>query len=174
MWIRRIAAILAAAGFGLWDAAIASWFPEPLTAVKFGLPFVVILSVFFRQERAVTAAIACGVVMDVFLPSNAGFVSVRYVLIALALYVIRQHILTNRSLIGVAALGALAVCMNRLLLMTAEALQTLLGRSVIPEASPPFWAESLWMLLAVVSVFLVLAAFGRRFLPLVSMKERGY
>lgn len=114
------------------------------------------------------AAIASGIILDIFLPSNAGLVSIRYLLIAVAIYSLRQHILTNRSLIGVIVLGVLSVFANRILLVIIEPVQSMLGRNVIPEELSAFWAELLWMVFIMVFMFLIFAAFSRRFLPLVS------
>lgn len=173
MWSRRLITILIAIAFGLWDATVAPWFPGSVSAIKLTLPFVVVLAVFSRQERAVMAAIASGVILDIFLPSNAGLVSVRYLLIAVAIYSLRQHILTNRSLIGVSVLGALSVFTNRILLIIIEPVQSMLGRNVIPEEPPVFWAELLWMVFVMVFIFLLFAAFSRRFLPLVSRSTKS-
>ncbi len=168
MWSRRITVLCIAIIAGLWDAAIAPWFPGWTTAIRFTLPLVVVLAVFSQQERAVMAAIAGGVILDIFLPSNAGLVSIRFMLIAVAIYSLRQHIITNRSLIGVSVLGALAVFINRILLRAIECSQSVLGKAVIPEEQSVFWIELLLMLFTIVSMFLLFAAFSKRFLPLVS------
>jgi hypothetical protein len=174
MWFRRPVTVIAALAFGIWDACVSTWFPGMMTAVTFSLPFVVVLSAFSVRERAITAAIASGIMLDIFLPSNAGMVSMRFLLVALAVYSLRRYVFTNRSLIGAAVLGAFAVLLNRILLLTIEPLQSFLGRSVIPESTNPFWTEFIWMLVVTGLVFVLFALFTRRFLPLVSRAaERG-
>jgi hypothetical protein len=174
MWFRRPVTVIAALAFGIWDACVSTWFPGMMTAVTFSLPFVVVLSAFSVRERAITAAIASGIMLDIFLPSNAGMVSMRFLLVALAVYSLRRYVFTNRSLIGAAVLGAFAVLLNRILLLTIEPLQSFLGRSVIPESTNSFWTEFIWMLVVTGLVFVLFALFTRRFLPLVSRAaERG-
>lgn len=170
-WSRRIAVIIIAVAFGLWDAAVIPWFPWPLSAIKLTLPFVAVLAVFSRYERAVTAAIAGGIVLDVFLASNAGLVSIRYLLIALVVSSLRRHVFTDRSLIGVSVLGALSVLADRIFLFFLEAIQSLLGRVVIPEEPAAFWASLCWTIAVMVTMFFLFTAFGKRFLPLVSQRS---
>jgi hypothetical protein len=174
MWFRRIVTVIMAVALGIWDACVSTWFPGMLAAITLSLPFVTVLSAFSVRERAVTAAIASGVILDIFLPSNAGLVSTRFLLVALAVYSLRRHVFTNRSLMGAVALGAFAVLLDRALLFALEALQPLFGRSVIPESAPSFWVEMFWMLMVTGLAFLLFALFTKRFLPLVSRAaERG-
>lgn len=168
MWLRRFFTVLIAVLFGLWDATIAPWFPGLLATVTFSLPFVTVLATFSREERAITAAIASGIMLDIFLPSNAGFVSVRYLIIAMFIFLLQQRLFTNRSLIAVSVLGAIACVSDRLLLLVFTQLQHLLGRTVIPEASSPLLAEVAWIVFVMAITFLLFAAFSKRFLPLVS------
>ncbi len=173
MWSRRIGVVFIAVLAGLWDATIAPWFPAPLDAITCTLPFVVALAAFSSRERSVMAAIAGGIVLDILLPSNGGLVSIRYVLIALGVVALAQHVFTNRSFFGVSVLGAFSVTADRLLLPLLEALQRLLGRSIIGESSAGFVAECIWMVAVLCTTFLLFIAFSKRFLPLVSRTVSG-
>lgn len=173
MWSRRLSVISIAVLAGLWDATISPWFPAPLDGVTWTLPFVVMLALFSARERSVTAAIAGGIVLDVFLPSNGGLVSIRYILIALAVMTLSQHVFTNRSFFGISVLGAFSVAADRLLLPVLEAFQRLFGRTIISESSASFVAECLWMVAVLCTVFLLFIAFSKRFLPLVSRTAPG-
>lgn len=172
MWTRRITTVFLALFAGYWDATISPWVPGSLGAVQISLPLVLVFSAYSSEERAITAALASGVVLDVFLPSNAGLVSIRYVAIALLIRLLAQNVLTNRSLVSAYAMGAASVLLNRLLLALLEGGSALVGRATIPEPHAGILAELVWMLLCMTGVFLVFAAFTKRFLPPISRTDQ--
>src|SRR3989344_4852113 len=125
---RHIITVVLALLAGLFDATVASWFPGNLMAIRLPLPLVPVLAAFSSLERAVPAALASGIVLDVLLPSSSGFVTFRYVALALAVAALSRPILTHQS----------------------------------------FIAEALWLAACITFVFVLFAAFTRRFLPPVS------
>lgn len=156
---------------GIWDVAIATWFPHPLNAITVTLPLTVVLAVFSKRERALIAAIVGGLVLDLFLPSGAGLVSVRYAFIALALHALARNILTNRSFIGVSTLGLLAVLANRLLFILFGWIERLLKLATIHQSPVALLAEVVWMVFIMTGTFVLFVAFSKRFLPLVSRQQ---
>jgi cell shape-determining protein MreD len=173
MWVRRIVAILIAFTAGLWDAGVSGWLPGPFAAITASLPLVVATGVFSTSERALTMAVLSGMVLDIYLPSNAGFVTLRYVLIVLIVRALTDRWLTNRSLAGVLAISGLAVLINRLILFVSEYAVAAAGADVTAEAHASVSAELIWMMATVTVVFMLIAAMTRRFLPLVSREHES-
>lgn len=157
---------------GLWDVGVTTWLPGPLAAVSFALPFVVLTAIFSKAERSLTVAVISGMILDIYLPSSAGFVTLRYVAIALAVRALTERLLTNRSLAGVLALSAFGVLANRALLLVLESIAGLGAAGFIPEANAPLVAELVWCFAISTMTFMMIAALTKRFLPLVS-REQG-
>lgn len=168
MWSRRIITVALALLAGLFDATVATWFPGNLTAFRLALPFVTVLAAFSSLERAVSAALAAGVVLDVLLPSSGGFVTIRYVTLALGVAALSRTLLTNRSLMGAYALGLIALVIDRVLLVIVGTVTRAFAPGAIPEIRASFFAEALWLAACITLIFLLFAAFTRRFLPPVS------
>jgi hypothetical protein len=164
MWTRRIIALLLGIMAGLFDVTVSSWFPGNVNAVRIGLPLVAVIAAFSVQERSLVAAVGIGIVADTLMPST-GFMTIRLVLIALAIHALAQGLLTNRSLPGVIALGLIALAFDRLLLTLFMFAQQLVGRPSVYETHAAFWAEALWMSFVMTGVFIIFVAFTRRFLP---------
>ncbi|OGL73771.1 hypothetical protein A3E39_03490 [Candidatus Uhrbacteria bacterium RIFCSPHIGHO2_12_FULL_60_25] len=165
---RHIITVVLALLAGLFDATVASWFPGNLMAIRLALPLVTVLAAFSSLERAVPAALASGIVLDVLLPSSSGFVTFRYVALALGVAALSRTILTNRSLMGAYALGFVALVIDRVLLFAMNLLTRAFTSSAIPEIRASFIAEALWLAACITFVFVLFAAFTRRFLPPVS------
>jgi hypothetical protein len=164
MWIRRIIALFLGIMAGLFDVTVSSWFPGNLTAIRLSLPLVALIAAFSVQERSLVAAVGIGFVADTLMPST-GFVTIRILLIALAVHALAQGLLTNRSLPGVITLGLIALVLDRSLLAIFLFAQRIVGRPPIYELHAALWAEALWMAFVITVVFLLFAAFTRRFLP---------
>src|SRR3989344_6425926 len=170
MWYRRLLIVLASILAALFDVTISSWLPGSFGAIRVALPLVIVLAAFSSLERALTAAIVGGMIMDLFLPSF-GAIMVRYVLIAFIIRGLAQTYVTNRSIIGSLALGIMGVITDRLLLLLAVAVRGLMPLPFIPEAHPPLFAEFFWIMIVMVLTFVLLAAFTRRFMPLVTNRR---
>jgi hypothetical protein len=164
MWLRRIIALFLGIVAGLFDVTVAVWFPGNLTAIRIGLPLVALIAAFSVQERSLVAAVGVGIVADTLMPST-DFVTIRLLIIALAVHALAQRLFTNRSLPGVVALGIIALALDRTLLALYVFAQQVVGRSPILELHAALWAEALWMVFVMTVVFLLFVAFTRRFLP---------
>jgi hypothetical protein len=170
MWSRRVLVAFLGILAGLFDAAVSSWFPGSWIAVRVSLPLVVILAAFSSQERALTAAIAAGFVLDVFLPSF-GFVTLRLAAIAFVIRALAQRFFTNRSLPGSLALGFAGIMLDRALLAGGTFLAGAWTSSVlIAEVRAGWIAEAVWMAVAMGVAFIAMAALTRRFLPPVTRR----
>ncbi len=169
MWSKRLLLFCLAIGIGLWDACIASWLPGYGVAVQVGLVFTVMLAIFSSPERWVVGAIVSGGVADLFLPSNAGFLPLRFLLVGLVIFYLSQRLLTNRSLTSVVLLSGGAVVVDRALSWIFEEFQTWIGRSVTFEAHAPLLFSLLWSCTVGAVVFSIFVLFSKRFLPLIAI-----
>lgn len=173
MNIRTIFIILVAIAVGIWDACISSWLPAPLNAIRFILPLTVILSAFSTSRaRVMIAAVIAGVTFGLLAPSNAGFVFFRMVCVALVVMFLAARILTNRTLVSAAAIGGIAVVLDRVLLMGFEWLIASTGHAVYYEDRASLIASAIWVAFLMMSFFVLSAAFSRRFLPILSRVDR--
>ncbi|HWR00061.1 MAG TPA: rod shape-determining protein MreD [Candidatus Methylomirabilis sp.] len=171
MWPRRLLTILLAFLAGVFDATVAVWLPGNLSALRLALPLVTVLAAFSSLERVASAALVSGIILDVFLPSSAGFVTIRYAVIALAISSLSQTLFTNRSLLGSQALGLFALVCDRTLQFIFSISASAVAGSVIPEVRPALWAEAVWLATCMASVFLLFVAFTKRFLPSLSRTD---
>lgn len=169
MWSRRLIIVAISLAAGIFDASIVSWFSGGWGAFRMSLPLVVLLAAFSSRERAVTAAVSAGLVLDLFQPSF-GLVAIRYALVALGMHAVAERYVTNRTLLGSLALGLAGVMTDRVALFLITALRGLSQRPFIPETHPLFWMEAGWTACVVGAAFLAFAAFGKRFLPLVTRR----
>ena len=173
MWSRRAITVLLAFIAGIFDATVAVWLPGELSALRLALPFLTVLAAFSSLERAVTAAFVSGVVLDALAPSSAGVVTIRYILVALAVSSLSQTLFTNRSLLGAQALGLFALAFDRALLFIFSFAARRIVPDVIPEIRPSLWVEAVWIAVVMAIVFVLFAAFTRRFLPPLSRTLAG-
>lgn len=170
MWFRRLFPLVVGLMVGLFDATVSVWFPGVFSSIRFALPFVVALAAFSSPSRALTAAVAAGVVLDAFLPT-IGFATFRFVGVVAAVFAASRVYLTNRALVGSLALGAVGFVADRVMRWGVAALGRMGDVQVIPDYSPPFLAEGGWVLLCVAVVFVARAAFARRFVPFASQSH---
>lgn len=174
MWSRRAITVLLAFIAGIFDATISIWLPGEMTALRLALPFLIVLAAFSTLERAVTAAFVSGIVLDALLPSSAGVVTIRYILVALAISSLSQTLFTNRSLLGAQALGLLALALDRTLLFIFTFAVHRVAPGAIPEIRPSLWVEAVWIAVVMAAVFVLFVAFTRRFLPPLSRTLSGH
>jgi hypothetical protein len=173
MNLRTALAILIAILAGVWDACVSIWLPAPLDAIRFVLPLAVVLVAFSSSKiRGPAVALAGGVAFDVLAPSNAGFMTLRIFIVALAVAALTARIFTTRSFMAAATIGIAAALIDRVLLIAFEMASTAVGRTVIMEARPSLLASTAWTALVVMAFFYAFAAFGKRFLPVVSRFDR--
>lgn len=170
MWSRRILVLIIGLLAGLFDVTVAPWLPGGLSAMRAVLPLVIISAAFSSWERCLTVAIAAGLVMDVLQPSF-GLVTLRLLLVASAIRILSQTYLTNRSATGSVALGILGLVVDRILLAMVTLMRDWVGGLFIPEVHPPFLAEAIWMTVCMGGVFVMFAAFTKRFMPLLTRRS---
>ncbi len=172
MNLRTAISILIAILAGVWDACVSTWMPAPFDAIRFVLPFTIVLVAFSSSRiRGPAVALAGGVAFDVLAPSNAGFMTLRIFIVALAVGALTARIFTTRSLAAAATIGVAAALIDRALLIAFETASSAIGRTVIMEARPSLLASTVWTALVVMAFFYAFAAFGRRFLPVLSRVE---
>lgn len=165
MWSRRIITVVLAFSAGIFDATVAVWLPGGFSALRLALPLLIVFAAFSSLERAATAALVSGVIIDALLPSSAGLVTIRFILVALAVSSLSQTLFTNRSLLGAQALGLFALALDRALLFFVSFAVRGLAPGAIPEIRPSLWVEAVWMAVVMAIVFILFVAFTRRFLP---------
>jgi membrane-bound metal-dependent hydrolase YbcI (DUF457 family) len=169
MWPRRILIILLGLFVGLCDATIVTWLGGSLSAMHLALPLVIILSAFSSLERALSAAIAAGLVMDALQPSF-GFVTLRLLIVAGVIRAAAQTYVTNRSFAGSAALGIIGLALDAMVLWGVTWIRGWSSVPFVREMPVPVVPGVIWMLVVMTATFVVFAAFTRRFMPLVSRR----
>lgn len=170
MWSRRIIVALLGILVGIIDVAVSVWFPGPWAAVRSVLPFVIVLAVFSSRERAVTAAIAAGLVIDVLVPSF-GLVTLRLTMVAFVIHALAQRFFSNRSLPGSFALGVAGILIDRALVFGVTTLAgAWTSRTFVTEVRVGWFAETVWMTAVMALSFFGVAALTRRFLPPVTRR----
>ncbi len=169
MWSKRLLVFCLAVGIGLWDACIAPWLPGYGMGVQAGLIFTAMLAIFSSPERWVVGAIVSGGVADLFLPSNAGFLPLRFLLVGFIVFYLSQRLFTNRSLISVVFLSGGSVIIDRAISWMFESVQVWIGRSVAFEVHAPLLFSLLWSCTVGAVVFSVFVLFSKRFLPLIAI-----
>ncbi|MEN9558380.1 MAG: hypothetical protein RL141_749 [Candidatus Parcubacteria bacterium] len=163
-WNRRALAGAIGLAAGMVDATVTVWFPGLFSVIRFALPGALAITVFSSLDRALVAAVAAGIVMDVLQPSF-GFTPIRLALVCVAVRFISQQYVTNRSLIGSVALGIVGLLIDRSILVGATWAHGFIGEAFIPEVHAPLWAEAAWVGACMAVLFLLFAAFSKRFLP---------
>lgn len=166
-WYRHLPPFFLGVLAGVFDVAVAPWLPGAWSGVRAALPLVILLSLFSRPRRSVVAAIAAGVVLDVFQPTF-GLVTLRFLAVIVAMGVVARLYLTNRSLWGSLALGGIGFLADRMSLWLVTRGVAFFGSEAIVEYRPPIVPELTWIACCIVVAFWVFALFTRRFMPLVS------
>lgn len=154
---------------GWVDAGISTWLPGEWTAVRASLPLVLALAMFSSRERALTAAVACGLVLDALLPSF-GLVTLRLLLVAAVIHALSARFFTSRSLIGASTLALAGLALDRAALFIITVARGFVGTPFIPETHAGLWAQAGWVVCSVGSTFLLFASFTRRFFPSVTRR----
>jgi len=167
MWYRHLPPLFLGLLAGLFDATVASWLSGWFVGIRAALPFVILLATFSRPRRAILAAIAAGVAIDVLQPVT-GLVTFRLLFVIAAITLVARLYVTNRSLVGSLTLGAIGFVADRVALWVVEAGIAFLNTEAFVEYRPPALLELLWIATCIFLAFWVFAAFTRRFMPLVS------
>ncbi|MFA5129620.1 MAG: hypothetical protein WC477_01725 [Patescibacteria group bacterium] len=169
MTIRSTALIsILALLLGAWDASAVSFLPGWLMGFRLMIPAIVALTIFSSRRVGLLAAVVGGCVTSLLFASSGGWIPLRYVICVMLVYELSHRIITNRSLFGVMTLAGIAALADWLLAFLFHWLTSFFTRGINPEAHGPILAEIVWSAFVVGIVFIVIAAFTRRFLPTVS------
>lgn len=164
--------ILLAILAGCWDASVLSWFSSLFSAMNLVLTYSVLLALFSSgYGKSLTAAFVGGMTADAFLASS-GWMPIRMVIAVLVVHTLSRYVFTNRSIWGICFLGSVAVLVDRLCLLIVDRIPLVTGGMRTLEAHAPVWMEIAWMCLLCSGVFVLIAAFSRRFHPTLSRVER--
>lgn len=169
---KYILVILLALLAGCWDAGVASWFSFPFSASKFVLVYSVLLALFSSgYGKSLTAAFVGGMTAETYLSSQC-WMPFRFMIAVAVVHTLARYVFTNRSIWGVCFLGSIAVVVDRTLLLIIERLPLISGGMRTIEAHPAIVVELAWICLVCTGVFILIAAFSRRFHPTLSRIER--
>lgn len=157
---------------GCWDSAVVSWFSSPFSAINLVLAYSVLLALFSSgYGKSLTAAFVGSLTADVFLASH-GLMPFRAIVAVLVVHTLSRYLFTNRSIWGICFLGSVAVFVDRLCLFVINRIPLMSGGIRTIEAHASIWVEIVWMCVLCSGVFILIAAFSRRFHPTLSRVER--
>ncbi len=169
MWSRRLLILLLGLAAGWIDVGVSTWLPGEWMGIRTSLALVLMLAMFSSRERAVTAAVAAGLVLDVLLPSFS-LMTLRLLLLSVAVHALSSRFFTSRSLLGASALALTGLAIDRVMIAIITSLRELGRSSFIPDVQAAVWAEGLWLLISVGVTFLIFASFTKRFFPSVTRR----
>ena len=138
-------------------------------AIRTSLALVLMLAMFSSRERAVTGAIASGLVLDVFLPSFS-LMTLRLLIVAVAVYALSSRFFTSRSLLGASALALTGLALDRVMVVLITAVRGFGSSPFVPDVQSAVWAEAIWLVAAIGVTFLLFASFTKRFFPSVTRR----
>ena len=169
MWSRRLLIVLLGLLAGWFDASVSTWLPGEWSGMRTSFALALALAMFSSRERMVTAAVASGIVLDIFLPSFS-LMTLRLLLISLAVHALSERFFTSRSLWGVAVLALSGLALDRVAISIITNLRGWTGTPFVPDVQAVVWAEGLWLLVSLGVTFVLFASFTRRFFPSVTRR----
>jgi len=168
---RLLFSVLFGLACGVWEVAVTPFLPAAFSIHPL-LPLLVIFVIASGRPRALAAAIAGGVIIDLFQPAFSDGATLRYVLIVLLLDLVSRHWLTNRSIYSAIALAFVGRVFER---FSAWLIGMLLH---LTEVTPYYWSNGasgwvpyLWDAMFVAAGFLLIALLTKRFLTLAQHGE---
>lgn len=168
MFFRSIGLAFVILFVGLWDATVLPWMPGWFRACELTLPLFLLLTIYADAKKGILVGFFGGMITDLFLPSQGGFLPIRYALVAGILRVASRYLFTNRSLWGMIVFSCIGVGVDRILLWFFESIQIFFGRIFVREVHTFWYGEVIWVAFVSCATFLALVVFSRRFLPLIS------
>lgn len=151
---------------GIWEVAVSPFLP-PAFSVHPLLPMLVIFVIASGRPRALAAAIAGGIMMDLFQPAFSDAATLRYALIVLLMDLASRHWFTNRSIYSAVALAFVGRLFERFSAWFVGMVMHLTDMTPYYWAiGPRGWIPFLWDAAFVVVGFLLIALLTKRFLTL--------
>ncbi|MFZ2803892.1 MAG: hypothetical protein WA001_01590 [Patescibacteria group bacterium] len=149
---------------GLFEATTSTLLPSPFSALRPIIPVIVGFIVLQRPESAYAFAVSAGAAMDLFTVGPSTLAFVRLLLIAFAIAVVAERVLTNHSLYAAMALTVLARILDWVWLFGVQAIVHLEG---VARAFVPGWQAALTVLafdaMIIVVAFIVNHVVFKRF-----------
>lgn len=156
---------------GLWEVMATPFLPGWLAARPF-LPLVVLLLIASGRSRAYVAALAGGMVLDVYAFGSFDLATVRLLATVFFLDVLFLHFLTNRSLYAALGLVLIGRLFERLTSWIVGNVAWWLGRSPYDWTNVPHaWVSLGWDLAIVGCGFLLIALITKRFSTLMQRPQ---
>lgn len=176
MNIRRwLLLIVSALLVGLFELSFVSFLPEPWRGFRPILDVVVLCVILGRPRVAMVFGAVAGATLDLFPVDGTFAASIRLLLIAAALSLMAETVLTNRSVYATGVLIITARALEYVWLLVASSASRLISTSA--PAIPSIGAvvpTLVWDVLVMSIVFIAIAQFTRRFLISAAHDHRRY
>lgn len=176
MNIRRwVLLVIAAILVGLFELSFVSFLPEPWRGFRPILDVVVLCVILGRPRVAMVFGAVAGATLDLFPVEGTFAASIRLLLIAAALSLLAETVLTNRSVYATGVLIITARTIEYLWLLVAASVAHLVSSTAasIPPISAVF-TTLVWDVVVMSIVFIAIAQFTRRFLVSAANDNRRY
>jgi hypothetical protein len=156
---------------GLWEVSVLPFLPS-IWGFRPLLPIVVLLLVSSTRSRALAAAVAGGMMLDLYHVAAFDLAIFRWLFLVFVLDLLIRHLFTNRSLYVTAALVVIGRLIEYGTAWLFGNLVSRFGAGAEPWGREAPWVTLGWDVLSVTIGFLILAFLTRRFLTLVHRYER--
>jgi len=160
---------------GIFQATVSPFLPEPWASFQ---PVILLLLSWIlrnRQKQAMLFAVIAGFFLDIYSPSMGSIAMVRFLVLAVVLFLISKRILTNQSLYAAIGLDISARGSDWLMQAVYSVLTGFFSGAHVFRF--PSFGRTLssfaWDVGIIILVFLIRALFARRFV-LPSMRPKSY
>jgi len=164
-----------AVALGLYEGVIVGSLPEYLVFIRPVLPFLVLCFILKRPTAAYLTAGVSGVIVDLLTATPAGYAAARWLIIALLIDLVQEHVIANRSLYGTLLLIVISRIIDIILLVLTYLVSNyLLGRLFIIEPWRLYLEIGFADVALATSGFLLISLLTKRFLTFIPFEKGRY